>query len=537
MGMASYRAVILDMDGVMTQTATVHARAWRQAFDAFFRARGARTGEDHAPFDTDEEYRRYVDGMPRHDGIRSFMAARGVPLPDGDPGDDADSATVYGLGRRKNEIFQELLHRDGADTFPDAVEQVRRWRQQGVRIGLITSSRNGEAVLAAAGVRDLFDVVIDGVVAERLGLAGKPAPDVFLEAARRLDVEPGEALVVEDAIAGVAAARAGGFACVVGVARNGGNELREHGADVVVSDVRDADSACAAMTSDQAVPAGQGPAPAARAAEARTRPDHALDHSDRIIASLRDRRLALFLDYDGTLTPIVRRPEDARLTEGMRSRLRTLAGRCFVAIVSGRDLDDVRAMVNLEELHYAGSHGFDIRGPDGLHMQQQAAVERLPDLDAAEQSLRRELDSIKGAWLERKRFALAVHFRETAAADESRVAEAVDRVLASHARLRKRGGKKIFELQPDVPWHKGRAVLWLMERLGLDGPDVLPAYIGDDVTDEDAFTELAGRGLGVRVGSPDEPTAADYFVHDTVELERFLHALTERLEAEAAANG
>jgi trehalose-phosphatase len=532
-----YTAVILDMDGVITQTATLHARAWKRAFDAFLEARGARSGEDHAPFDMDEDYRRYVDGMPRHDGIRSFMAARGVPLPDGDPADDADSATVHGLGRRKNEIFQELLQRDGAATFPDAVEQVRRWRQQGVRIGLITSSRNGEAVLAAAGVRDLFDVVIDGVVAERLGLPGKPAPDVFLEAARRLEVEPGAALVVEDAIAGVAAGRAGGFACVVGVARNGGDMLREHGADVVVSDVRDVDAACAAEKRSQAASPAPDPAPPAGHADAKTRPDHALDRIDDIVAPLEDRRLALFLDYDGTLTPIVRRPEDARLSDGMRARLRTLAGRCFVAIVSGRDLDDVRSMVGLEELHYAGSHGFDIRGPGGLQMQQAAAVERLPVLDAAEQSLRQELEGIGGVWVERKRFALAVHFREAADADEDRVEDVVDRVLTEHTQLRKRGGKKIFELQPDVPWHKGRAVLWLMERLQLDGPDVLPAYIGDDVTDEDAFEALAGRGLGIRVGLPDEPTAAGYFVHDTAELERFLHALTECLDAGTRVRG
>jgi trehalose-phosphatase len=307
----------------------------------------------------------------------------------------------------------------------------------------------------------------------------------------------------------------------------------DQGADIVVTDQRDGDVAGESHAhGTPALTGREGPA-AGRSG----RPLHAVDHVGDIVALLGGRRVALFLDYDGTLTPIVRRPEDARLTDAMRSRLRALSSLSFVAIVSGRDLDDVRSMVGLDDLHYAGSHGFDIAGPGGLRMQQEAAVSRLPELDAAEEALRHGLERIDGVWVERKRFALAVHFREADDADEARVEDVVDRVLAQRSQLRKRGGKKIFELQPDVPWHKGRAVLWLMGELGLDRPDVLPVYVGDDVTDEDAFSALDGRGLGIRVGPPDEPTSAGYFVHDTGELERFLQVLTERLDPNAHVHG
>ena len=262
-------------------------------------------------------------------------------------------------------------------------------------------------------------------------------------------------------------------------------------------------------------------------------PRHAMDHLDEILERMTRGRLALFLDYDGTLTPIVERPEDATLSPEMRDLLETLSDRAVVAIVSGRDLADVQGMVGLEGLRYAGSHGFDIAGPGGLRMRHEEARESLPDLDEVETELTRALGSIQGARVERKHFAIAVHYR---AVPEERIEEveaAVDEALEGRTSLRKKGGKKIFELQPDVEWDKGRAVLWLLEELDLAHPDAVPVYVGDDVTDEDAFRALRDRGLGIRVGDEAEDTRAHFTLADTDELERFLRELAERLEKRA----
>jgi trehalose-phosphatase len=515
-----FKAAIVDLDGVITRTATLHAQAWKQMFDRFLDQRAEHEGEHLAPFDFEQDYLRYIDGKPRFDGVRSWLDARGIALPEGSPEDPPGAATVYGLGQRKNDIFLELLKQQGVATFDDTVEQVRRWQSEGLRTAVITSSRNGRRILAAAGLKDLFEVVVDGNDAERLGIPGKPAPDVFLHAARELGVRPEEAIVVEDAIAGVEAGRAGGFGLVVAVARNGHAALENADADLVVSDLREVD--------EQGLPASR---------HAGSEPANALEHLADLTRRLDGKRLVLFFDYDGTLTPIVQRAEAATLSTAMRSLLRELARRVIVAIISGRDLADVRKMVQLDELYYAGSHGYDVAGPGDLRMQQAQAQEYLPDLDAARGELEVRLKTIGGAWVEQKRFAIAIHFREAAASDEPRIERAVDEVRDAHPRLRKKGGKKIFELQPDVAWDKGRAVHWLLEQLELKRPDVLPVYVGDDVTDEDAFQALPDRGLGIRVGPPDEPTYAAFYLRDTDELEQFIRDLLSRLKESEQERG
>jgi beta-phosphoglucomutase family hydrolase len=238
MSQSTFQAVIFDLDGVLTRTATLHARAWKEMFDGFLESQ---EGEYHARFDIEDDYLRYVDGKPRLDGIRSFLASRDITLPEGEEGDPAERETVWGLGRRKNDLFLELLEREGADVFEDAVAQLDAWRDRGMRTALITSSRNGRRILRTTGLDDRFEVTVDGNDAARLGIPGKPAPDIFLHAARELGVDPREAVVVEDAISGVEAGRAGGFGLVIGVARSGGAGLREAGADVVVEDLREVD--------------------------------------------------------------------------------------------------------------------------------------------------------------------------------------------------------------------------------------------------------------------------------------------------------
>lgn len=236
-----YEAAIFDLDGVITQTAHLHARAWKRMFDAYFEQRSEQKGEQHEPFDLTEDYKRYVDGKPRYDGVRSFLNARSIELPEGNPDDAPEKETICGLGNRKNELFHDILRKEGVEAYDDAVTQLTKWRQQGLKTAMITSSRNGTAILEAAGLTDYFDAIVDGIESDKLGLSGKPAPDIFLEAARRLGVAPQEAIVVEDAIAGVEAGKAGKFGLVVGVARDGGAALSEHCADVVVRDLRDVD--------------------------------------------------------------------------------------------------------------------------------------------------------------------------------------------------------------------------------------------------------------------------------------------------------
>lgn len=231
-------AVVFDMDGVVTDTASVHAAAWKRLFDAYLSERARSKGELFVPFDPDEDYRRYVDGKPRYDGVRDFLASRGIVLPEGDPSDPPERETVAALGNRKDALFLAHVREHGVRPYATTVDLVGRLRAWGAKVAIISASRNMDEVLEAAGVGGLFDVEVDGRDAEALGFPGKPDPAVFLEAARRLGVRPARVAVVEDALAGVEAGRRGGFALVVGVDRAGHPEaLRAAGADVVLRDV------------------------------------------------------------------------------------------------------------------------------------------------------------------------------------------------------------------------------------------------------------------------------------------------------------
>jgi beta-phosphoglucomutase family hydrolase len=232
------RGCLFDLDGVLTQTAKVHDAAWKETFDAYLRERAQRTGEPFVPFDPVKDYDEYVDGKPRADGVRSFLESRRIALPEGQDDDPPSAETVRGLGNRKNEILLRRIREDGVEAYPGSVAFVRAVKDAGMPRAVVSSSANCRAVLIAAGIEDLFDARIDGLVAERDHLRGKPAPDTFLAGAKALGLKPTAAAVFEDAQAGVAAGRAGGFGFVVGVDRVGqAQALREHGADVVVTDL------------------------------------------------------------------------------------------------------------------------------------------------------------------------------------------------------------------------------------------------------------------------------------------------------------
>ena len=235
---ANVRACLFDLDGVLTQTAKVHAAAWKQMFDEYLRRCAEERGESFVPFDAVGDYDEYVDGKPRYDGVRSFLASRGIALPEGSRDDGADAETIHGLGNRKNELVLRMIHESGVEAYEGSVRYVEAARRAGLRRAVVSSSTNCRDVLEAAGILELFEQVVDGHVAEQHHLSGKPAPDTFLAGARALGVTPDQGTVFEDALAGVEAGRRGNFAYVVGVDRVGqADALRSHGADVVVRDL------------------------------------------------------------------------------------------------------------------------------------------------------------------------------------------------------------------------------------------------------------------------------------------------------------
>lgn len=268
--------------------------------------------------------------------------------------------------------------------------------------------------------------------------------------------------------------------------------------------------------------AGTGNNQATSAPQGGRRLPSALAHLKEILQLARSRQLAVFLDYDGTLAPITPTPDVALVSPEMHRAMLRLAAKCTVGVISGRDLPDVRHRVNIDSIVYAGSHGFEIGGPKGLHVEQPEGLDCLPELDLVHQELSRQLSHIRGAIVERKKFVITVHYRLVAEGETAQVEEAIDRAIELHPRLRKAVGKKMFELLPNVPWNKGTAVLSLLEMLDLGGPRVLPLYFGDDVTDEDVFQALRGRGLGIFVGEPPWDSAAAYGLRDCEEVREFL---------------
>ena len=235
-----YDAVLFDLDGVLTMTMTIHATCWKRMFDSYLQERSDRLGETFHPFDVATDYKPYVDGKLRSDGVRAFLASRGILLEEGSPDDDPSKETVCGLGNRKDSMVHEAIATQGVDVLEGSLVVVREVRAAGLKTAVVSASKNCEMVLDAAGIKDLFDTIVDGKVAARLGLPGKPAPDTFLEAARELGVEAQRSVVVEDAISGVQAGRSGGFGLVIGIDHHGDKKaLQRNGADIVVEDLKE----------------------------------------------------------------------------------------------------------------------------------------------------------------------------------------------------------------------------------------------------------------------------------------------------------
>ncbi len=501
------KAVILDMDGVITQTAKIHRKAWKLMFNDFLMGQSGEYSEM-----TDDDYKEYIDGKLRYDGVKSFLQSREINIPYGSLNDSVNEKTVCGLGNKKNEIFLSLLDNIGVETYDDTIIKIKQWRRHGLNTAAVSSSKNCKEILKKANIEDLFDTRIDGLISEARGLRGKPEPDIFIEAARTMGFQPESCVLIEDAIAGMQAGCKGNFGLVIGVCRNGEKiTYYQNGADIVVETLEQIELFHNSIVESffmHDIPS-------------------LFTHKADFNSLLNNRLPALFLDYDGTLSPIVNHPENAVLSKEMKNILTECAAKFTIAIISGRDMVDLKQKINIDNLVYAGSHGFRISGPDGLYMEYQKSSEILKKLDQIEETLHNSgLDKINGIQIDRKRYAIGIHYRNADANDIPQITSLVNKTIDKYPGFKGGKGKKILEIKPNVDWHKGKAVNWILEELNIvKGKNVVPIYIGDDVTDEDAFKALKYSGIGIQVGTHGYSTEARYRLKNTYQVGLFMEML------------
>lgn len=503
-------SLIFDLDGVITQTRKTHKKAWRDLFRYYFDH--LKPGNNDQPGMSDNDYRDYVDGKPRYEGVKSFLLSRGIDLPYGDPADEPGTRTICALGNKKNDFFNQIIDKEGVDVYPDAISRIGSWRKQGYKTAIVSSSENCKKIIERAGIASLFDVRVDGEVSAELGLKGKPDPDIFVEAAQRLEAPVVDSVVFEDAISGVQAGQRGYFGLVVGLNRfDSGVVLMDQGADIIIDDFSQFNLTDDAIIKEYFSRQGEP-----------VFPDNL-----KLFEKLKAKKPVLFLDYDGTLTPIVKHPEDAMLSEEMRKTLEELSAKFTVAIVTGRDKEDVESLVGIENLIYAGSHGYIITGPDEMMMEHPDSKKIIPKLDQIEKEVVSALkETTEGTRVDRKRYAIGIHYRNAREEDRDVVFRVVDDMLRKYPGHKKGEGKMIVEIKPDTDWHKGKAVEWILEALDLAGNDnVIPVFIGDDITDEDAFLTLQDKGLGILVGGHGQPTAAPFALKNVFQVRRFFEKL------------
>ncbi len=524
----SFDAVIFDLDGVVTKTALLHSEAWKETFDQYLQQRKNKNNKPFREFTHEDDYLPFVDGKPKYEGVKSFFQSRGINIPFGDPSDTADKNTICGVGNKKNILFRQLLKKRGAETYPSTIQFIKNLKESGIRVGVASSSRNCETILESVGLEKLFETRVDGVVSAQLKLKGKPEGDIFVKASRNLNAVPSKTVIVEDAISGIQAGRNGGFGLVLGVARNNNeSELIENGADIVVSDL--------AKISMEYIEKWFHRKPLSlpsflesnketinNLSENRTNGKDVIINSHynhNNISTLFNKKKVVFLDYDGTLTPIVERPELAVLSSEMRAAIKHLAEKYTVAIVSGRMREDVEKLVGIKGIFYAGSHGFDIMGP-GFSMMHPKVKEIMPVISQIIKQLSEKLSDIQGILIEEKKFSVAVHYRLVEQQYLPRIKEIIDEIIKDQNKICLMSGKKVFEILPDIDWDKGKAVRWIIDALKVSWQDVCVVYIGDDVTDEYAFRTLRTRGFGILVSNESKESAADFRLSSTEEVKK-----------------
>lgn len=535
-----FEGAIFDLDGVITKTAKLHFQAWKSMFDGYLKLVAERGGAKFKEFTHEQDYLPYVDGKPRYEGVKSFLSSRQIELPFGEISDLPDKETVCGLGNKKNMEFVQYLQAGKTEVYPSTINFVKRLKEKGLRIGVASSSKNCSDILSYAKISDLFETVVDGKVSAKLGLKGKPAGDIFLKAARNMNIEPSRSIVVEDATSGVAAGRNGGFGLVIGIARkNNTKDLLKAGADIVVSDMQDLDG----MDIEKFL----FKRPSYLFDFWDKSPDKVLTEkgelkspSDKVFFNplffknaktffSKKKKTVFFLDYDGTLTPIVDKPSMAALSPEMKETLRALNEKFQVAIVSGRAREDVENLVDIKKLLYAGNHGFDIKGQN-LELVMPKAKKFIPLIKKITKELDSKLSSINGIIIEKKKFSAAVHYRMVNEEKLPLIRKEVDAILSRETSLRLMEGKKVFELLPEIDWDKGKALMWIMKALKISWRNHNVIYIGDDTTDENAFRILRTRGAGILVSSTSKASFADFFVNSIDEVKKLFETVISAAE-------
>ncbi|MDP8290033.1 MAG: trehalose-phosphatase [Candidatus Susulua stagnicola] len=530
----SFKSVIFDLDGVITKTALVHAAAWKEAFDEYLRLRDKRDKEPFKEFTHQSDYLPYVDGKPRYKGVQSFLESRGINISYGEPTDSPDTETICGIGNKKNAKFCQVLRVKGVEVYPSTIEFIKSLEASGVEIGVASSSNNCKEILEVAKIEKFFKTRVDGVVSIEMGLKGKPESDIFTTAAFNLGTIPAESIVVEDATSGVEAGRNGGFGLVIGLAReNNQKELLANGADLVVTDLAEINLELIEQwfrkkprdllqswdKESEKIESLEGKE---KDTEAVVNPSYLHSGKSHFFSG---KKIVFFLDYDGTLTPIVSRPELAVISSDMQDTVKKLSQKYITAIVSGRMREDVEKLVGISGLIYAGSHGFDIKGPEVVMVESQAE-KSIPLVSKVIEKLKKELVGIEGVIIEEKKFSTAVHYRLVKEAEKNlKIRNLVREIIQENKTLRLMEGKKVFEILPAIDWNKGKAVRWVMDSLGINWQDYSVVYIGDDTTDEDAFRTVCTRGTSILVSDKDKFSAADFMVSSPKEVKELFERI------------
>ncbi|HZH74028.1 MAG TPA: trehalose-phosphatase [Mariniphaga sp.] len=504
------KALIIDMSEVIVRTAAINKTAWEAIINEYFRLNKLPQSF------SEEDYHKWFEGKPRFDRVKQFFNSYNINLHFGSQNEPADFNTICGLEKKKSKLFSHLLREGHLHVYEKAVAQIRAWKEKGIKTAIVSSDENFKKALKRSELKDLFDIKIDGHASRKMGFKEKPEADLYLEAVKELGYPPESCILFDDTVAGVQAGSKANFGLVVGVnRRQNKKQLSEGGADIVIDNFDELD-----LYNDPDIKLwfSQPTLPFA-------------SQYVRIMEAVSQKTPVLFLDYDGTLTPIVQNPDDAVISEEMKNVLKDCASVFTVAAVSGRDMDDLQQKIGLNELIYAGSHGFRISGPDGLYHEHEKTREILPLLDQFEKDLQLEFNNkIKGVQFERKRYAIAIHYRNASMEDYPEIKKKVIKLLQGSESLKMDEGKKIIEVKPAIEWDKGKAVLWILEKLGLtDKNKYIPIYIGDDTTDEDAYKSLTGWGLGIQVGPGAESSAAQYRIKNVYQVRILLKELAQSI--------
>lgn len=501
-------AVLCDLDGVITQTVKIHVAAWQRVFDLFFQNLNQLSSTHLYSFDAAHDYVQFLDGKPRIDGVRDYLSAKNIKIAMGEMNDEGLDS-IYGLVYQKNKIFLELLHEQGVDVYSDNIRQLQHWQRQGMPLAVVSYSKNCRRMLDAANLSSLFKVCVDGQMVEKNHLPGKPHPDKFLFAAKMLNISPQHLMVVEDAVAGIQAAKKGQFGLSVAVIRPDNKEsMAQSEPDIMISHLGELDyvghSICFS-TGYHKLP-------------------NAITQFSDLSQKLPFPNVVIFSDYDGTLTPIVKRPEEAFLNADMQQVLNELSQRLKIVIISGRDRKCVRELVNLPHLIYVGDHGLDMEDSSQSLIDSQKLDNYLSSINQIRHDLWQKLSDVSRIQFEPKKFTLAIHYRNIESQHEQAVITTVEQVIKNYPDLKIVYGKKVLEIYPNIDWHKGKALNAIFSQMQFSS-DVVPLYMGDDLTDENAFRALPERGVGILVGDHGQATYADFRLEDPKQVKDLLRLL------------